>query len=213
VVGKPRLGPAQVLVHDSRHPGGGDAGVFRLALSISDLSPSPSLLGAHGFNIGDKGGRGPRPRATYGGRRRRRGRRLQRRRRTGRAQARGDGIIIVGVITTWGGRCPLSIGAAVAEAAAGEAEGARMTVAGRTTTSQMWPSRMAAAGTSCGGRSRVNSLRTSSGERKRQWVRNDYKFEDALDPTTAAADGNEDYGESDSDDDDDRRTSSALISL
>ncbi len=44
-------------------------------------------------------------------------------------------------------------------------------------------------------------------------MRNDYKFEDALDPTTAAADGNEDYGESDSDDDDDRRTSSALISL
>jgi hypothetical protein len=35
---------------------------------------------------------------------------------------RGDGIIIVGVITTWGGRFPLSIGAAVAEAAMGEAE-------------------------------------------------------------------------------------------
>jgi hypothetical protein len=46
VVGKPCLGPAQVLVHDSRHLAGGDAGVFRLALSISDLSSSPSLPGA-----------------------------------------------------------------------------------------------------------------------------------------------------------------------
>jgi hypothetical protein len=38
---------------------------------------------------------------------------------SGRAEARGDGIIIAGVIATWGGRCPLSIGAAVAEAAVG----------------------------------------------------------------------------------------------
>jgi hypothetical protein len=35
----------------------------------------------------------------------------------------------MGVIATWGGRCPLSIGEAVAEAAAGEAEEASMTVA------------------------------------------------------------------------------------
>jgi hypothetical protein len=58
-VGEPRLGPAQVLVHDSRHPAGGDAGIFRLPLSISDLFPLPSLLGAHGFHIGNKGGAGP----------------------------------------------------------------------------------------------------------------------------------------------------------
>jgi hypothetical protein len=38
---------------------GSDAGVFRLALLISDLSPLPSLLGMHGFNIGDEGGAGP----------------------------------------------------------------------------------------------------------------------------------------------------------
>jgi hypothetical protein len=54
-VGKPRLGPAQVLVHDFWHPAVGDAGVFCLALLISDLSPFPSLLGMHGFHIGDKG--------------------------------------------------------------------------------------------------------------------------------------------------------------
>ncbi len=58
-VGKPRLRNAQVLVHDSRHLASSDAGVFCLALSISDLSPSPSLLGAHGFHIGNKGGVGP----------------------------------------------------------------------------------------------------------------------------------------------------------
>jgi hypothetical protein len=55
----------------------------------------------------------------------------------GWAEARGDGIFIVGVIATWGGRCPLSIGAAVVEAAAGEAEEARMTMAQRLTTLQM----------------------------------------------------------------------------
>ncbi len=59
MVGEPRLGPAQVLIHDSWHPAGGDAGVFRLAHSISDHSPSPSLLGGHGFHIGDEGGAGP----------------------------------------------------------------------------------------------------------------------------------------------------------
>ncbi len=64
--GKPHPGPAQVLVHDSRRQAGGEAGVFRLALLISDLSPLPSLLGTHGFHIGDKGGHGPRPRATHG---------------------------------------------------------------------------------------------------------------------------------------------------
>ncbi len=58
-VGEPCLGPVQVLVHDSRCPAGGDADVFHLALSISDLSPSPSLLGTYGFQIGNKGGTGP----------------------------------------------------------------------------------------------------------------------------------------------------------
>jgi hypothetical protein len=58
-VGEPRLGPAQVLVDDSWHPTGGDTGVFRLAHLISDLSPSPSLLSAHGFHIGNEGGAGP----------------------------------------------------------------------------------------------------------------------------------------------------------
>jgi hypothetical protein len=33
--------------------------VFRLALSISDLSSLPSLLGMHGFHICGKGGAGP----------------------------------------------------------------------------------------------------------------------------------------------------------
>jgi hypothetical protein len=47
-VGEPHLGPAQVLIHDSRRPAGGDAGKFHLALLISDLSPSPSLLGGRG---------------------------------------------------------------------------------------------------------------------------------------------------------------------
>ena len=68
------------------------------------------------------------------------------------------------------------------------------------------------AGTTCGGRSRSNSLRTSSGEGKRQWVMNNYKFKDAHNPTTAAAgaDGNKDNGKNDSNDNNkDRRTSSA----
>jgi hypothetical protein len=56
-VGEPCLGPAQVLVHDSQHLAGGDAGIFRLALLISDLSPSPSLLGAHGFTSATRGAR------------------------------------------------------------------------------------------------------------------------------------------------------------
>jgi hypothetical protein len=109
-----------------------------------------------------------------------------------------------------GGRCPLSIGAAVAEAATGEAEEARMIVVRRMMMLQMWPPGAAAAGTSCGGRSRSNSLRTSSGEGKWQWVMNDYEFEDARDLTMAAAvaDGNEDEGKNDSDNNDDRRTSS-----
>jgi hypothetical protein len=86
---------------------------------------------------------------------------------------------------------------------------------GKRRTSQTWPPGAAAAGTSCGGRSRSNTLRTSSEEGKRQWVMNDCESEDARDPTTAAAaaDGNEDDDKNDSDDDDDRRTSSALISL
>jgi hypothetical protein len=59
VVGKPRLGLVQVLVHDSQCPACGDAGVFSLALLISDLFPLPSLLGAHNFHIGNKGGMDP----------------------------------------------------------------------------------------------------------------------------------------------------------
>jgi hypothetical protein len=100
----------------------------------------------------------------------------------------------------------------VAEAVVGEAEEARMTVVQRTTTSQIWPPEAAAASISCGGRSRSNSLRTSSGEGKRQWVINNYKFKDAHDPTTAeaVADGNKDNGKNDSNDNNkDRRTSSA----
>ncbi len=62
----------------------------------------------------------------------------------GRAEARGDGISIAGVIPTWGGRCSLSIGVAVVEAAAGEAEEATMTVTWWTTMSQMWPQGFAA---------------------------------------------------------------------
>jgi hypothetical protein len=90
-----------------------------------------------------------------------------------------------------------------------------MTVVWRTTTLQTWPPGAAAAGTSCGGRTRSNSSRTSSGEGKRQWAMNDYKFEDARDPAMAAvaADGNEDDDKNDSDNNDNRRTSSALISL
>ncbi len=114
-----------------------------------------------------------------------------------------------------GGRCPLSIGAAVAEAAAGEGKEARMTVARQMRTSQTWQPGAAVADTSCRGRSRSNSLCTSSGEGKRQWVMNDGEFEDARNPmmAAAAADGNKDDDKNDSDDDDDRRTSSALISL
>jgi hypothetical protein len=99
-VGEPRLGPAQVLVHDYRRPAGGDSGVFCLAHLISNLSPSPSLLGAHGFHIGNKGvqaqasGNTRAAMATV----------------LGPAKAREDGIRIAAVITTWGGRCPLSIG-------------------------------------------------------------------------------------------------------
>ncbi len=60
-----------------------------------------------------------------------------------------------------------------------------------------------------------------SGEGKRRWVMNDYKFEDARNPTTAAvaaADGNNDNGKNDSNDDDyddndDRRTSSTWINF
>jgi hypothetical protein len=105
---------------------------------------------------------------------------------SGWVEARGDGIIIAEVIATWGGRCPLSIGAAVAEAAAGQVEEARMAVARRTTTLQTWLPGAAAAGTSCGGRSRSNSLRTSSGEGKQRWVMNDYEFKDVRDPTMVA---------------------------
>jgi hypothetical protein len=61
-----------------------------------------------------------------------------------------------------GGRCSLSIRAAAAEAAAGEAEEARMTVAWRTTTSQMRPLGGVAAGTTCEERSRSNRSGTSS---------------------------------------------------
>jgi hypothetical protein len=80
----------------------------------------------------------------------------------GWVDARRDGISTVGVIATWGGRCPLSIGAAVAEAAAGEAEEVRMTVARWMITLQTWQLGGAAAGITCGGRSRSNSLCTSS---------------------------------------------------
>jgi hypothetical protein len=38
---------------------------------------------------------------------------------------------------------------------------------------------------------------------------NNYEFKDARDPATAAADGNKDNGENDSNNGDDRRTSSA----
>jgi hypothetical protein len=50
-----------------------------------------------------------------------------------------------------------------------------------------------------------------SGEGKRRWVMNDYKFEDVHDPmaVAAAADGNKDDGENDSDDNNNRRTYSA----
>ncbi len=41
--------------------------VFRLACLISDLSSLPSLLGAHGFRIGNKGGTGPGFRQHMGG--------------------------------------------------------------------------------------------------------------------------------------------------
>jgi hypothetical protein len=48
-----------------------------------------------------------------------------------------------------------------------------------------------------------------SGEGKRWWVMNDYKFKDVHDPTMAAvADGNEDDGKNNSNDDDNRWTSS-----
>jgi hypothetical protein len=123
-------------------------------------------------------------------------------------EARGDGIIIAGVITTWRGRCPLSIGAVVAEAAVGEAEQARMTVVRRMTMSQTLPPGAAAADTSCRGRSRSNSLRTSSGEGKQRWVVSDSEFEDARNLAMAAADGNKDDGKNNRNDDDDRRTSS-----
>jgi hypothetical protein len=103
----------------------------------------------------------------------------------------------------------------VAEAAAGEAEEARMIVARRMTMLQMWPPGAAAAGTSCGGRSILNSLRTSSGEGKWQWVINDCKFEGTCNLTTAAAaeDGNEDDNKNDSDNENNRWTSFALISM
>jgi hypothetical protein len=73
----------------------------------------------------------------------------------------------------------------------------------------------AAAGTSCGGRSRLNSLCTSSGEGKQQWVMNDCEFEDTRDPRTAvaAADGKENNDKNNSNDDNNRGTSSALTSL
>jgi hypothetical protein len=54
-VGKPCLGPAQVLVHDSQRPAGGDEGVFCLAHLISDLSPLPGLLGEHSFTLATRG--------------------------------------------------------------------------------------------------------------------------------------------------------------
>jgi hypothetical protein len=90
-----------------------------------------------------------------------------------------------------------------------------MTMAWLMRTLQMWLPGAAVADTSYGGRSRSNSLRTSSGEGKRQWVMNDGKFEDPRNPMTAAAaaDGNKDKDKNDSNEDDDRRTSSALISL
>ncbi len=86
-----------------------------------------------------------------------------------------------------------------------------MTVAWRMMTSQTWPLEAAAAGTSCKGRSRSNSLRTSSGEGKWQWGMSNYEFEDVCDLATAATavDGNEDVSKNDSNNDDDRRTSLA----
>ena len=59
----------------------------------------------------------------------------------GRVEVGGVGISIRAVIITWGGRCPLSIGAAAEE------EEARITVAWWTTTLQMRPPGEAAAGT------------------------------------------------------------------
>jgi hypothetical protein len=128
----------------------------------------------------------------------------------GQAEARGDGISIAGVIATWVGRCPLSIGAAVVEAAAGEAEEARMTVARWKTMLQTWPPEKAAAGTTCGGRSRLVPHQIRG--RKAVVVINDYECKDPCNPMTAraaaAADGNDYNSKNNSDDDNDRQTSS-----
>jgi hypothetical protein len=130
----------------------------------------------------------------------------------GQADARGDGIIIAGVIATWGGKCALSIGVAVAEAAAGEAEEARMTLARRMMTLQTWPP---------GGTGRHYMWREEqikqfaylirSGEGKWWWVMNDYKVKDIHNAMTAAAvaDGNKDDGKNNSGVHIDRWTSSA----
>jgi hypothetical protein len=131
---------------------------------------------------------------------------------SGRAEAREDGISIAGVIATWRGRCPLSIGAAVGEAAAGEAEEARMAMSRWTNVADI------AAGGAGGGHYmwREEQIKQfayliRSGEGKQRWVMNNYKFKDARIPMTAvaAADGNEGNGKNDSNNDNNRRTSSA----
>jgi hypothetical protein len=131
----------------------------------------------------------------------------------GQAEASGDRISITAVIATWGGRCPLSIGAVALEAAGGEGgEGGKnnhgaadddiedAAAGGGGSWHYMWREEQI--------KQFVYLIR--SGEGKRQWVMNDYDLEDARNLTmAAAADGNEVDSKKDGKENDNRWTSSA----
>jgi hypothetical protein len=183
-------------------------GVFCLAHSISDLSPLPSLLGAHRFHIGNKGGTGPGFGQYTGGGGDGDGNSLR-----GRWRAGGIESSLRGSLPPGGADVPPALGRRwwrqrqggrggkndhgvahndVADVAAGGSGGRHF----------MWREEQI----------EQFAYLIRSGEGKQWWVMNDYEFEDARDLTTAAAaaaaDGNEDDGKNDSNNDDNRWTSS-----
>jgi hypothetical protein len=179
--------------------------LFCLALLISDLSPSPSLLGMHSFHISNEGGAGPGLGQHMGG----------------NGDGNGNGVGAGGGQGGWnhhrrghchlGGQMSSQHWGGGGRGSGGEAEEARMTVARCTTTLQTWPPGAAAHFMWREEQIKQFTYFIRSGEGKQWWVINDYKFKDARNPTTVAAavDGNEDDGENNSNNNNDRLTSSA----
>jgi hypothetical protein len=205
-VGEPRLGPAQVLVRDSRHLAGGDAGIFHLAHSISDLYPLPSLLGMHSFHIGNKGGAGPGLKKHTGSNGGSNGKGVGAGGgQGGWNQHRGGHRHLGGQMSPqhWGGGSRGSGGGGQGgknNRGVADEDVADVAAEGGGGRHYMWREKQIEQFT----------YLIRSGEGKRWWVTNDYEFEDTHNLTMAAAvDGNEDDGKNNSDDDDDMQTSSA----